>query len=59
MEYPVYKLIGTDGKIYIWSCASQQTLETGNTITGTIKKLIERPDGEKQTEVTRCRVSGN
>lgn len=59
MEYPVYKLIGTDGKIYIWACASQQTLETGNTITGTIKKLIERPDGEKQTEVTRCRVSGN
>ena len=58
-EYPVYKLVGEDGKVYIWGCSSDIDLNKGDILSGTIKKLNERPSGEKQTELTRCKVIGH
>lgn len=55
-EYPVFRIVGTDGKIYIWGSTTHSQLHERDRITGTIKKLIERPNGEKQTELTRCKV---
>ena len=58
-SYPVYKIIGTDGRSYIWGNSSFKEIQVGDILTGTIKKLTERPNGEKQTEVTRCKVVGH
>lgn len=58
-SYPVYKIIGTDGRSYIWGNSSFKEIRVGDILTGTIKKLSERPNGEKQTEVTRCKVVGH
>lgn len=54
-EYPVYRIIGTDGRVYIWGSSSGVDVEDGDKFKGTVKKQITRPDGELQTEVTRCR----
>lgn len=54
-EYPVYRIVGTDGRIYIWGCSDGTTLEKGMQLRGTIKKISEYR-GEMQTEVTRCRI---
>lgn len=55
VSYPVYKIIGTDNKIYIWSCSSGIELEKGMRIVGTVKKVSEYK-GEPQIELTRCKV---
>ena len=55
-EYPVFRLVGDDGKVYIWGSTTTSQIYPDDRITGTIKKLIERPNGEKQTEITRCKV---
>lgn len=55
-EYPVFRIVANDGKIFIWATASNPDLDAGDTLKGKIKKLIERPNGEKQTEVTRCKL---
>lgn len=55
-EYPVFRILGDDGNVYIWGTTTVSTLHRGDKITGKIKKLIERPNGEKQTELTRCKV---
>lgn len=56
-DYPVYKIVGTDGKVYIWGSANNEEISKGDILRGTIKKLLERRDGEKQTELTRCKVT--
>lgn len=55
-EYPVFRIVADDGKVYIWGATTSPEIEQNDTISGTIKKLIERPNGEKQTEITRCKV---
>ena len=55
-EYPVFRIVGDDGKVYIWGATTSPQIYPDDRITGTIKKRIERPNGEKQTELTRCKV---
>lgn len=55
-EYPVYRILGTDNRIYIWGCSSGIQLNAGDTLQGKVKKQITRPNGELQTEVTRCKI---
>ena len=55
-EYPVYRILGEDNRIYIWGCSTGVELRVGDTLRGTVKNHIERPNGEMQTEVTRCKV---
>lgn len=55
-EYPVFRIVGDDSRVYIWGTTTISTIQAGSTITGKIKKLIERPNGEKQTELTRGKV---
>ena len=58
-SYPVYKLHGTDGRIYIWGCSDPDVeIHDGDIISGTVKKLSEFR-GERQTEVTRCKITGH
>lgn len=54
-EYPVYKMTDENGGIYIWGSSNMVDVEVGCTIKGTIKRLSEFR-GEKQTELTRCKV---
>lgn len=54
-EYPVYKMTDEAGRIYIWGSSNMVEVEVGHTIKGSIKKLSEFR-GEKQTELTRCKV---
>lgn len=56
-SYPVYRILGTDNRVYIWGCSSGIDINVGDTLQGKIKKQITRPDGELQTEVTRCKVT--
>ena len=55
-EYPVYRILGTDNRIYIWGCSSNVDINVGDTLQGKVKKQITRPNGEIQTEVTRCKI---
>ena len=55
-EYPVYRILGTDNRIYMWSCSSGIELNVGDTLKGKVKRQITRDNGEMQTEVTRCKV---
>lgn len=57
-EYPVYRIVGTDGRIYIWGNSTGTPVEDGDKFKGTVKRQITRPDGELQTEMTRCRKIG-
>lgn len=58
-SYPVYRMIGKDGKIYLWGSSNPEVEpQKGDKLKGTIKRLIERPNGEKQTELTRCKIIG-
>lgn len=53
--YPVYKIIGMDGKVFIWSCSTGFELEEGLKLEGTIKKIADYK-GEMQTTVIDCKV---
>ena len=55
-EYPVYRILGTDNRVYIWGSSSGIDINVGDTLKGKVKKQITRPDGELQTEVTRCKI---
>lgn len=55
-EYPVYRILGTDNRVYIWGSSSGTEINVGDTLKGKVKKQITRPDGELQTEVTRCKI---
>ena len=55
-EYPVYRILGTDNRVYIWGCSSNVDINVGDTLQGKVKKQITRPNGEIQTEVTRCKI---
>ena len=50
---PVYKIIGTDNNVYIWSTDSW--FDEGDTIVATVKSHSEF-NGEKQTVITRGKV---
>lgn len=54
-SYPVYRIVGTDGRIYIWGCTTGLDLRRGMTLRGTVKRISEFR-GETQTEVSRCKV---
>ena len=56
-EYPVYRILGTDNRVYIWGCSSNIDINVGDTLQGKVKKQITRPNGEIQTEVTRCKIT--
>lgn len=59
-SYPVYRIIGTDNNIYLWGCTNEDIeLKSGDILKGTVKRQIVRPNGEKQTEITRCKIIGN
>lgn len=55
-EYPVYRILGTDNRVYIWGCSSGVELNIGDKLQGKVKNQITRPNGELQTEVTRCKI---
>ena len=55
-EYPVYRILGTDNRVYIWGSSSGIEINVGDKLKGKVKKQITRPDGELQTEVTRCKI---
>ena len=52
-ETPVYKIVGEDGNIYIWS--TNTTFSEGDTIACTVKSHSEY-NGEAQTVITRGKV---
>ena len=52
----MYRILGTDNRIYIWGCSSNVDINVGDTLQGKVKKQITRPNGEIQTEVTRCKI---
>lgn len=55
--YPVYRLTDDTGKIYMWGCSNPDiVVEPGKTIKGKIKSTYERKNGEKITELTRCKI---
>lgn len=53
--YPVYKIIDTDGRAYIWSCSTGFELKEGAKFEGTIKKIAAYK-GEMQTTVIDCKA---
>lgn len=53
--YPVYKIIDTDGRAYIWSCSTGFELKEGAKLEGTIKKIAAYK-GEMQTTVIDCKA---
>ena len=56
-SYPVYRMTDEDGKVYMWGCTNDQiVVEAGSRIKGRIKSTFERKNGEKVTELTRCKV---
>lgn len=55
--YPVYKMVGTDGRIYLWGSASGTEPVVGDTLVGTVKRQTESRNGERATEVTRCKIT--
>lgn len=56
----VYKLVDEQGHVYTWIIYSDDVeFNKGDTITGTIKGLRERSNGERQTEIYRCTVTRN
>ena len=54
--YPIYRIIGRDGKIYSWGCTKDIELVPGDVLEGTIKNLRELRNGDRCTELTRCKV---
>ena len=56
-SYPVYRITDDNGKIYTWGCTNSDiVVEPGKTIRGKIKATYERKNGEKVTELTRCKI---
>lgn len=53
-ETPVFKIVGTDGNIYIW--ATNTEFKDGDTIVATVKSHSEY-SGEKQTVITRGKIN--
>lgn len=49
----IYRIVGTDGNIYIWS--TTQSVEVGDKINATVKDHKEY-SGEKQTTITRGKI---
>lgn len=56
-SYPVYRMTDKQGKIYVWGCTNTDiVVEAGKYIKGRIKATFEKRNGEKVTELTRCKV---
>lgn len=56
-SYPVYRMTDDEGKVYAWGCTNKDiVIEPGKHIKGRIKSTFERKNGEKVTELTRCKV---
>lgn len=56
-SYPVYRMTDEEGKVYMWGCTNPEIeLEPGKHVKGKIKTTFERRNGEKVTELTRCKV---
>jgi len=57
-DYPVYRITDEQGRVYNWGCTNDEVVvEPGKRIKGKIKATFERRNGEKVTELTRCKVS--
>ena len=64
-SYPVYKIIDTSGKVYIWGDSTCSGIDKNNNciivrgtrLKGTIKAQITSRNGERQTELTRCKFT--
>lgn len=55
--YPVYRMTDETGKIYMWGSTNEDVVvEPGRRIKGRIKATFEKRNGEKITELTRCKV---
>lgn len=56
-SYPVYRISDERGLLYYWGRTNPDVVvEAGKMIKGRIKATFERKNGEKITELTRCKV---
>lgn len=53
-EYSVYRIVGTDGNVYIWG-TSNDSFDVGDTIAATVKDH-RNYRGEQQTVITRGKI---
>ena len=51
----LYKMIDSNGNVFVWFASSPCDIKNGVTVKGTVKAHSER-DGVKQTVITRCKV---